>query len=223
VNGSGPSPFEEVASAVAHEVGTPLAVTRGLLRVLQRGDPGMDPAEVLDAALQQLALVEYQLVRLQRLDTEDWLTPQRAPVDLVGLASGLLGAFETTLLERHPTRLAAPGSLVAEVDADQIRQVLFNLLSNAAKYAPAGQEVVVEVAARGSAALVRVTDQGHGVAPPDAERIFEKYERATDERPGAGLGLYLARRIARAHGGELRVVPAQRTGGVFELSLPLEG
>lgn len=179
--------------------------------------------ELGDAALRNLHLLDLQVRRLQQLGGGAPQPQLQTDVDLVRLASNVVHDLSRSTLGDHPTSVAADGIVLARVDPDQVRQVLFNLLSNAAKFSPAGLDIVVDVAERGDHAIVQVRDRGAGVAPDDAERIFERYERAAEGIPGAGLGLHLSRLIARAHGGDLYLVPGDGEGAVFELALPRDG
>jgi two-component system, OmpR family, sensor kinase len=112
------------------------------------------------------------------------------------------------------------------VDPDRIRQALENLLANAVKHSPAGGAVSLQVAtlARGGdqAAVITVADEGPGIPPELLPRLFERFA-AGPGSTGLGLGLYLASRIAAAHGGTLTVDSAPGHGARFALSLPCEG
>jgi signal transduction histidine kinase len=109
-------------------------------------------------------------------------------------------------------------------DAERLRQVLMNLLDNAIKYSPAGDEVQVRAYAENGRVRVDVRDSGPGIAREDQRLIFEKFGRVTtgNTRPGTGLGLFIARSIAEAHGGTLEVASAPEHGAVFTLELPLQ-
>jgi signal transduction histidine kinase len=101
--------------------------------------------------------------------------------------------------------------------------VVGNLLDNAVKYSPAGGIVSVAVATEGDELLLTVTDQGQGIPPEHHVLIFEKFGRTKigGAKPGTGLGLFIARSIAEAHGGTLEVSSEPGTGAVFELRLPV--
>jgi two-component system phosphate regulon sensor histidine kinase PhoR len=111
-------------------------------------------------------------------------------------------------------------------DHDRLRQVLTNLIDNAIKYSPAEGEVEVRAYQENGRVLVDVRDQGPGIAKADQKLIFEKFGRVTGSgatRPGTGLGLFIARSIAEAHGGALEVQSAPEQGATFTLELPLPG
>lgn len=204
----------------AHELRTPLAGVQAAAEAAVA--PGLAPEDrdrlhllLLREAHRAGRLVDDLLV-LARIDAGIEL--RREPVDLLELARG----------EVERVRLLAPGldvGLSGEAvtvlgDAPRLAQVLANLLDNARRHA-AGR-ISVQV---GGPATVTVTDDGPGVAPADRERIFERLVRLDEARSsddgGAGLGLAIARGIARAHGGDLRCVDPGASGMArFELHLP---
>jgi signal transduction histidine kinase len=102
--------------------------------------------------------------------------------------------------------------------------VLTNLLDNAVKYSPAGGAVEVEALADNGRISVEVRDRGPGIAPEHHALVFEKFGRVTGEhaKPGTGLGLFIARSIAEAHGGSLDVRTGDGRGTTFTLELPVE-
>ena len=113
---------------------------------------------------------------------------------------------------------------VVRGDRDRLRQVLVNLIDNAVKYSPPGDEVRVEAAAMNGRVVIEVRDRGPGISPEHQRVIFEKFGRVNvgeKAKPGTGLGLFIARSIAEAHGGSLEVRSAPDRGATFRLSLPL--
>jgi two-component system OmpR family sensor kinase len=111
-------------------------------------------------------------------------------------------------------------------DRARLRQVLGNLIENAVKYSPDGEEVRVSAAAANGAVQIAVRDAGPGIPRDQQGRIFEKFARADVEggsKPGSGLGLFIARSIAEAHGGSLDVSSGAEPGSTFTLTLPLGG
>jgi signal transduction histidine kinase len=223
-----PDDFEALAASVAHEMGTPLTVVNGALHLLRQDlavrDGVGDALELLNTALRNVKLLELQLGRFRDLEGGGDLTLQRERIDLARLVRELLADLDHTLLARHETRSVVPDELIVEVDPARVRQLIYALLSNAAKYCPDGLTVVVTARQDVDEVVLEVRDQGNSVAPEDAERIFERYERRNEAVDGAGLGLYLARRYAQAHGGRLSLVPApDDEGNTFEAHLPVPG
>jgi two-component system, OmpR family, sensor kinase len=110
-------------------------------------------------------------------------------------------------------------------DRDRLRQVLINLIDNAVKYSKPGEEVVVEAQSANGRILIDVSDRGPGVPAQHQKVIFEKFGRIQSggtAKPGTGLGLFIARSIAEAHGGSLAVRShPEQEGATFTLSLPL--
>ncbi|WP_312490909.1 sensor histidine kinase, partial [Sphingomonas sp.] len=132
---------------------------------------------------------------------------------------GLLGvrAEAAGVTVRRP---GATDMLDATGDFGRSLQILINLIGNALRYSPRGGEVMVTAEREGDWALVRVVDQGKGIAPEDQARIFEKFERVDPTEPGGnGLGLYIARRLARAMGGDLSVESVPGAGATFTFRL----
>lgn len=221
--------FAELASVVAHELMAPLTVIGSAAALLDDLDASRDGEEV-----QRIAATITRNVELARLVVEGLrnadadgsdvhLVPRQT--DLPQLVADAVADLDRTVLRDHPTEIEAPAHLVCELDPLRIRQVLFNLLSNAAKYSPAGRVITVSVTSQGDTVAVVVRDRGHGVAPDDSDRIFDKWTRVgtDDDVQGLGLGLHLSRAIARAHGGDLCLQPAAEEGAVFRLELPCRG
>ncbi|HEV2748633.1 MAG TPA: ATP-binding protein, partial [Allosphingosinicella sp.] len=121
-------------------------------------------------------------------------------------------------------RIDGPGaeeSLPALGDFTRALQIMMNLITNAVRYSPEGGEVWIRTEREGDLAAIIVADQGKGIAEQDQDRIFEKFERVDPSEPGGtGLGLYIARRLARAMGGDVTVDSAPGQGARFTLTLP---
>jgi signal transduction histidine kinase len=143
--------------------------------------------------------------------------------DVTRRAAGLLAVRA----ERAGVTIDRPGAqetLPARGEFRRALQILVNLIGNAVRYSPPGATVWVRLEREGRIACAIVADQGKGIAPEDQARIFEKFERVDPtEQGGSGLGLYIARRLARAMGGDIVVDSAVGQGARFVLTLPLEG
>ena len=107
-------------------------------------------------------------------------------------------------------------------DRRRTAEVLAGLVHNATKYAPERTRIAVRVERRADRAVVRVSDEGPGVPPPERQRMFEPYARGDHtEVPGTGVGLFASRRAIEAHGGDIWYEDARSGGATFAFSLPL--
>ncbi len=178
-------------------------------------------ADIANAGRHLLELVD-DLVDLQAIEGADFaLSPE--PIDLADVArraAGLLGvraANAEVVIARPVSDLSVP----AAGDFRRALQIMVNLIGNAVRYATPGSIITVTAAETETHATAIVDDQGKGIAPADQARIFEKFERVDPAEPGGnGLGLYIARRLARAMGGDLTVESAPNEGARFMLTLP---
>lgn len=223
---------DEFVAIATHELRTPLSALHlqltSLHRALERGPPPTPErlAQSLTTALRQtdrLGRLVAHLFDVSRVSTGQ-LELEREPVDLSALVHRLVARFEEPLAQaRSAAVVDAEQPVVASVDRLRVEQVLMNLLSNAMKYAP-GQPVELTVEAAGPDAVVAVKDSGPGIAPEQQARIFERFQRASGEhtRSSLGLGLYISRQLARAHGGDLTVESTPGEGARFLLRLPRE-
>ena len=118
----------------------------------------------------------------------------------------------------------APAGLVILADVMRLEIIVGNLLDNAIKYSPDGGDLMLRLSAAEGLALVSVRDHGIGIAPEDMDRLFVRFSRLAprSDVPGTGLGLYLARELARLHGGDIIAVSRPGEGSEFTLSLPRE-
>jgi two-component system nitrogen regulation sensor histidine kinase NtrY len=222
--------WREVARRVAHEVKNPLAPIRAAVETLRRlrarNDPEFDAyfdeatRTVLDE-VHRISNIVTEFTRFARLPA-----PKPTDVDVMELARQVVRLHEAGSKAKVAVVVARVPPTV-RADRDQIIQVLTNLLQNAldaVKDAGEAGEVRVAVATDSAGNVtVTVSDNGPGIAPEIAARLFEPY--ATTKRHGTGLGLAIAQRIAIEHNGELSYVPTRgrAAGASFRLVLPLEG
>ena len=178
-------------------------------------------ADIAAAGRHLLSLID-DLVDLQAIEGAGF-RPEAEPVDLADLARRAGGLLAVRAAEGS-VRIDGPGaneSLPATGDFTRALQVLMNLIANAVRYSPEGGQVWVRLEREGDLAAVIVADQGKGIAEADHKRIFEKFERVDPDEPGGtGLGLYIARRLARAMGGDIAVDSAPGQGARFTFTLP---
>ncbi|MBI4493244.1 MAG: GAF domain-containing protein [Chloroflexi bacterium] len=222
---------EDFLSMMIHELKTPItaikAVAGGLLR----------EGVVLEAAIQRelLRAVEEEADHLAQL-VADLLDVAR--LEARALPLDLERCHLVDLVRehrRHLDALAQDHLLQVEVpldlpevlaDYDQVGRVIANLVSNAAKYSPPGNAIVVRAApgTEGRQVVVSVADRGVGIPPAELGRVFEKFYRVREQGervPGVGLGLALCKGIVQAHGGSIWVESVPGQGSTFRFSLPL--
>ncbi|HZO49577.1 MAG TPA: ATP-binding protein [Gaiellaceae bacterium] len=206
--------MSERLAALAHELRSPVAA---LAALAQAARARQLPAEELARLLELALAAARNVVRLLE-DASPTAASALAPLDAGAVARQ---AAETARAAGQPVVALVDDALpLVRGDAVRLRQLLDNLIANALGHSPAGGEVVVSARRAGAGVALSVRDDGEGVAPEDQARIFEPGVRATDARPGSGLGLALAREIARAHGAELTLVSAPGAGATFTLVLP---
>jgi len=220
----------DFVSLVSHELRSPMAAVIGAARTLQ------DRWRMLTAPQREsfLALIGDETARLAEL-VADVLDTSRIEAgtftyrfEEVDLDRVVDEAVETAVLAQQevPVVASVRGALPAiRGDRARLRQVLGNLIENAVKYSPEGGEVRISAAAANGAVLIAVRDAGPGIPRDQQGRIFEKFGRAEVEggsKPGTGLGLFIARSIAEAHGGSLEVSSGAEPGSTFTLTLPTD-
>jgi signal transduction histidine kinase len=220
---------------VSHELKTPLTSIRMFSELLAEG-------RVADPAKQRsyLNIITAEAARLTRLinNVLDFSRLERGekkynfqPCDLVEVVRGAAQTFRPHLEAggfKFDCVLPDP-AVPVRGDADALSQIIVNLLSNAEKYSNDHKEITLELARRESPlphAEVKILDRGLGVPRGSGEKIFEKFYRAHDSLSsgvqGSGLGLTIARQIARAHGGDVVYEPREGGGSCFVLRLPIK-
>jgi two-component system sensor histidine kinase KdpD len=138
----------------------------------------------------------------------------------VDLVSSLCDEHQRTFPE-YRFAFRATGSPELDADVQLLEMAISNLLTNAAKYSPAGTEISIDLQGDAQNCTIKVSDQGRGIPPNETERIFDRFYRSSNSigKPGVGLGLHLVRRIAELHGGSVSAHNGENGGAVFILSL----
>lgn len=220
---------EDFASIAAHELRTPMSTVYARLQLAERrvarqdANPETIRRDITLAreAAERMLLLISRLLDVARLKSGR-LELERATIDLVATARAVAAMIAETT-EREITVHEDPSAkdAIASVDAVRVEQVLANLLENAVKYSPQG---VIEVQVKADADSVRIAvrDHGPGVPADQAQAIFEPFQRGVTTKSGVGLGLHVAREIARLHGGSLLFEPPADGGARFILTLPKE-
>ena len=220
----------DFVSLVSHELRTPMAAVIGSARTLQQrwrelsADQREAFLELIAGETNRLAELISDVLDTSRIEAGTFSFRFR-DVDLAQLVEDVVA---TAQLGQDEVRLRARvDDLIPEIrgDAERLRQVLTNLVDNAIKYSPAGGEVEVRAYREDGCVRIDVSDRGPGIAKEDQKLIFEKFGRVTGTgatRQGTGLGLFIARSIAEAHGGGLDVQSAPEQGATFTLELPTQ-
>jgi two-component system, sensor histidine kinase and response regulator len=222
------SDFLRLAS---HEFKQPLTVMKGYLGLVADGSLGELPpsarevmpvltdavdgmTELVDQMLEAASLDDSRMqLRLETTDLRELVseaTRRLAP---------LAGATHRIVVD------APPAPLPLLVDPKRVEMILVNLIGNAIKYSPKGGEIHLELSKDTKTAAVAVSDRGIGIRAEDLPRLFTRFGRVVPPEhrqiPGTGLGLYMARELARKHGGDITAVSEAGTGSTFTLTLPL--
>ena len=220
----------DFVSLVSHELRSPMAAVIGAARTLEDRWRSLKPAQrgaflaLIADETNRLAALIGDVLDTSRIEAGTF-SYSFTDVDLSRLVED---AVATASIGQDEVRVRAtlPDSLPhIRGDRERLRQVLANLIDNAVKYSPAGDEVRVSVWPENGVVHISVTDRGPGVPPGQERLIFEKFGRAEvagGSKPGTGLGLFIARSIAEAHGGTLDVRSRPDRGATFTLTLPIE-
>jgi signal transduction histidine kinase len=224
--------FEQVArftSDASHELKTPLALMRAEVETALE-TPGLaaGPRELLSNLIEQctqLSQIVDGLLFLSRADDRS-LAIERKPVDLVALVHDLA---EDAEILAEPSKLELrselPAELVVSGDRLLLARAVMNLIDNGIKYNEPGGSVILFASVNGKNASLRVRNTGPGLTLEQRERVFDRFYRSDPshqkETAGHGLGLSIAREIARAHGGDVHLVHSDSSWTEFSIVLPV--
>ncbi len=215
----------------SHELRGPLTVIRGYVSMLDTGmlgqlnERGLKAASVMNAKVSEMNEMLEEMIEAARLE-EGGVTIHAVEADLRELVRGAAEAVAPLLEPKHRLELDLPDRRVrVKVDPDRTQTIVANLLSNAIKYSPDGGAITCLVRARAGIARVEVTDEGIGIPRESMPVLFTRFGRVitpqTEHLKGTGLGLFLARQLARLQGGDITVASVQGEGSTFTLQLPL--
>lgn len=210
------------AAEVAHELRTPLTILRTQIEGIQDG--------VVEPTSPALSSLHDEALRLTRLveDLETLASADAAGFSLNHVRIDLRGVLEQAVSEFSDAFAAQEVRLSRRLDEVQvladptrIRQIVANLLSNALKFTPRGGGVRLELRRDDDDAVITVADSGPGIPAEDLPRVFDRFFRGRDVRTsGSGIGLTVARELARAHGGDILVASERGHGATFTVRLP---
>ena len=214
----------EFVADVSHEIKTPLTGILGAAEMIGAADDSSRPrlAAMIAKESKRLNALVQQILDLARLDREG-VAPERARTDLAGLVREVLEERRAEA-ESRGVELAfrGNGEVFADCDANLVAEAVSNLVGNAIRHS-GSPKVEVACAATAHGAEIAVEDHGVGIPPEHIERVFERFHRVDPARAaesgGAGLGLAIVRRIARLHGGDVRLELVSPHGCRFVFAL----
>jgi len=222
---------DDFVSGVSHELRTPLAQIR-MFAELQDAGKMTSPEDreraisVIHREARRLSHLVENILQFSRLRYADGPDMPKEELDLGEALEEGLDAMTPLLRDRSATlRYEAEPGLVVRANRDSLTRIVVNLLDNAVKYGPPGQEVSVEVRRLDGAARLSVQDQGPGIPPADRPRVWKPYRRLERDvkarLPGTGIGLSVVAELTRMHDGRVWVENAPAGGARFVVELPL--
>ncbi len=225
--------MRQFVADASHELRTPLTTIRGFAE-LHRQVSAKEPEQAaklvrrIEEEAARMGLLVEDLLLLARLDQERPLAP--VELELRAIGNDAVTAARAVAPDRKIDLEIPPGTGTLTVFADEarIRQVVGNLMTNALTHTPAGTAVTLRLREDGDRAVIEVADRGPGLAPEQAERVFERFYRADAARTrqggggsGTGLGLAIVAALVSAHGGTVDVETQPGEGATFRVRLPL--
>jgi two-component system, OmpR family, phosphate regulon sensor histidine kinase PhoR len=222
---------DEFLSIAAHELRTPMTAMKGYAQLLQRWAREMPdaqrwvrPLQTIDQQVNRMTDLVERLLDVSRIQLGR-MEVILQPVDLVRIIEEAAMEAQISTDNHQIEVMASLPELQGSWDATRLQQVISNLLSNAIRYSPGGGRIEVQVTRDQTKAVVSVKDEGPGISPEAIPHLFERNYRADEatrtHRGGMGLGLYVAKGIIDAHGGQIWVESEIGRGSTFYFALPM--
>lgn len=225
---------DEFVSIVSHELRTPLTAILAALRMVNAGvmdqapDRRREMLEISEKNAQRLLTLINDLLDINKLEAGK-VTLNRVMVPLAAFLDECVQE-NAGYAQQHQTEFhistCPGGDFRVYMDSDRMKQVLANLLSNAAKFSPAGQTVEIFASHDKNSVFISVRDLGSGIPPEFQEHLFQKFSQAdsstTRKVGGTGLGLAIARELVQLHGGSLTYITSPESGTTFTVTLPYQ-
>ncbi|MBV9708144.1 MAG: PAS domain-containing protein, partial [Chloroflexi bacterium] len=222
---------EDFVGIASHELKTPVTSLKAYAQLLERRfrDVGDERASTMlkkmDTQLNKLTALITDLLDVTRIESGKLLLHVTS-FDFDELVREIVEETQLTTT-KHSIIQQLDSAVILSADRDRIGQVLTNLLTNAIKYSPQADSVVVKTLCRDEALIVSVQDFGIGIAKQKQQHIFERFFRVEGETqftyPGLGIGLYISAEFVRRHHGSIWVESEEGTGATFSFSLPIVG
>lgn len=215
---------DDLLRALSHDVRTPLSTIVNNAEILRRGpDAGTEVvrrADTIGTSARRIVAMVADLVEAFRFESGQ-IALRRRTVDLGVFLGELTRRLEGTLPVERVRLAISPAARAVDADPDRLERIVVNLLSNALKYSAPDAPVVVGTEASGAEVVITVADRGPGIRAEEVPHIFERFYRGSGagSTEGLGLGLYITRLLAEAHGGRV-AVETSPSGSTFRVVLP---
>jgi PAS domain S-box-containing protein len=219
----------EFVSLVSHQIRAPLTNMGGAVERMQADCATINPTctrmfTIFDQQVSRLDRLVQDVLNAARLEIGE-LSLQPEPISVQPVVRRVMKQTRARIATRPTHFPDKPGLPMVYADRDWVAEVLVNLLDNADKYSPPGEEVFLEVRAEQTEVTISIRDCGPGLSPEDIERVFDKFYRtdSSDSQVayGYGLGLYVCRRLVEAQGGRIWAENHPDGGSVFSFTLPV--
>ena len=214
---------------VSHELRTPLTAIKGYAEALIDDPDDVEARdrflEIIHRQAERMERLVKDLLRLARLEAGQE-TVEIAPCDITALVRGIVADFEPTATAKQQTLAFAvsPEAATLQTDAAKLHDIIRNLVENAVNYTPEGGAIDITAAVAAGRFQLSVADTGHGIAPDDLGRVFERFYRVDKSRArpgGTGLGLSIVKHLVQVLAGEVIVENQAQGGALFTVNLPL--
>jgi signal transduction histidine kinase len=209
-----------LAAVVAHEVNNPLAIIKTAIRIIrhqsQAGDPRIENLQMIDEEVSRIARIIQELLTFSRP------TPTQDLVQVNAVIHNLQSVLTASLREQRIGLKATlePELPLVRLSADQFKQVLLNLVCNAADAMPHGGELMIHTACEGPSVEVSISDNGCGIPEEHLNHLFDPFFTTKERERGLGLGLSVSYEIIQAANGRIEVDSEVGKGSTFRVSMP---
>jgi two-component system, OmpR family, sensor kinase len=222
---------ERFVADVSHELRTPLTAIRGNLDLIKRYGMDQDSMDAIESEVDRMSRLVSDLLMLAKADSGT-LTMHTTTLEIDDLITDVYRQGKALIAAKHrdiKLKIGEFEGVKVNADADRMRQLLLNLISNAIKFTPDGGTITINLRKMATDAVIEVADTGIGIAPEDQKRVFDRFFQSDESRvrgdelgrgEGVGLGLSIAKWIVEAHGGKISCVSELGKGTTFMVSIP---